>query len=112
MKKEIKKYAVITGASSGIGYETAKAFAARGHNVIITARRFNNLKYLKTEIQKDFPKVDVIIKVADLSVTDNVYRLYDELKEYSLRVWINNAGFGNYASVKEQNLKKLKQCLI
>jgi len=111
MKKEIKKYTVITGSSSGIGYETAKAFAAQGHNLIITARRFNNLKCLKEEVQKDFPKVDVIIKTADLSVTDNVYRLYDELKEYSLKVWINNAGFGNYESVKEQNLRKIEKML-
>lgn len=111
MKKEIKKYTVITGASSGIGYETAKAFAARGHNLIITARRFNNLKYLKAEIQKDFPEVDVIIKAADLSITENVYQLYDELKEYSLKVWINNAGFGNYESVKEQNLRKIETML-
>ncbi len=111
MKKESKKYTVITGASSGIGYETAKAFAARGHNLIITARRFNNLKYLKAEIQKDFPKVDVIIKTADLSVTKNVYQLYDELKEYHLKVWINNAGFGNYESVKEQNLQKIETML-
>ena len=111
MKKEIKKYTVITGASSGIGYETAKAFAARGHNLIITARRFNNLKCLKAEIQKDFPKVDIIIKAMDLSVTKNVYQLYDELKEYSLKVWINNAGFGNYESIKEQNLQKIETML-
>lgn len=111
MKKEIKKYTVITGASSGIGYETAKAFAARGHNLIITARRFNNLKCLKAEIQKDFLEVDVIIKAADLSFTKNVYQLYDELKEYSLKVWINNAGFGNYESVKEQNPQKIETML-
>jgi short-subunit dehydrogenase len=35
-----KKYTVITGASSGIGYETAKAFAARGKNLVVTARRW------------------------------------------------------------------------
>lgn len=34
-----KKYTVITGASSGIGYAAAKAFAARGKNLIVTARR-------------------------------------------------------------------------
>jgi hypothetical protein len=38
MIDKYRKYTVITGASSGIGYETAKAFAARGKNLIVTAR--------------------------------------------------------------------------
>lgn len=48
MVNETNKYTVITGASSGIGYETAKAFASRGKNVIIIARRKeNSLNYRK-----------------------------------------------------------------
>ena len=47
MVQGTEKYTVITGASSGIGYEAAKAFAERGKNLIITARRKNNLKMLK-----------------------------------------------------------------
>ena len=43
MVNETNKYTVITGASSGIGYETAKAFASRGKNVIIIARRKEKL---------------------------------------------------------------------
>lgn len=41
------KYTVITGASSGIGYEAAKAFAKRGKNLIIIARRREKLEELK-----------------------------------------------------------------
>ena len=41
------KYTVITGASSGIGYATAKAFAKRGENLIVVARRTKNLERLK-----------------------------------------------------------------
>ena len=51
-----KKYAVITGASSGIGYETAKAFADRGKNLIVAARRTEKLESLKHEIL-DFPSL-------------------------------------------------------
>ena len=40
-------YTVITGASSGIGDETAKAFAARGRNLVVAARRQDNLEALK-----------------------------------------------------------------
>ena len=44
------KYTVITEASSGIGYETAKAFAGREKNLVITAKRRENLEMLKKEI--------------------------------------------------------------
>ena len=48
--KHTHKYTVITGASSGIGYEAAKAFAARGHSLILIARRTERLEKLRTEI--------------------------------------------------------------
>ena len=50
MVQGMGKYTVITGASSGIGYEVAKAFAERGKNLVIAARRKNNLEKLKREI--------------------------------------------------------------
>lgn len=43
----VKKYTVITGASSGIGYETAKAFANRGKNLIVAARAFDTSLFPK-----------------------------------------------------------------
>ena len=48
--KPTKKYTVVTGASSGIGRETAKAFANRGRNLIVAARRTENLEALKREV--------------------------------------------------------------
>lgn len=104
-------YTVITGASSGIGYETAKAFAARGKNLIVVARRQNNLESLKEEIIQKYPVLDIVIKVTDLSILENVYQLYADLNGYSLETWINNAGFGNYDCVEQQNLKKIETML-
>lgn len=106
-----QKYTVITGASSGIGYETAKAFADRGKNLIIIARRLNNLVTLRKEVLNQFPDLDVVIKVTDLSVLENVYQLYEDLKGYTIETWINNAGFGNYESVAQQDLKKIETML-
>lgn len=111
MVQQEERYTVITGASSGIGYETAKAFAARGKNLVIVARRQNNLATLKNEIQKQNPTLDIVIKVCDLSVLDNAYRLYSDLKGYALETWVNNAGFGNYDSVAQQDLEKVKRML-
>ena len=112
MVNETNKYTVITGASSGIGYETAKAFASRGKNVIIIARRKEKLAKLQKEILEKFPTVKVIVKATDLTKSKNVYQLYSELKPYKLDTWVNNAGFGNYGSVAEQSLEKIESILI
>lgn len=111
MIQQAERYTVITGASSGIGYETAKAFAARGKNLVIVARRQNNLIALKNEIQKQFPSLDIVIKACDLSVMENTHQLYADLKGYALETWVNNAGFGNYDSVAQQDLEKIKAML-
>lgn len=106
--KRNNKYIVITGASSGIGYETAKAFAKRGKNLVIVARSTENLEKLKMEILNDNPSLDVVVKDVDLSIMSNVYQLYQELKTYDIETWINNAGFGNYERVANQNLEKIE----
>ncbi|KZZ85728.1 SDR family NAD(P)-dependent oxidoreductase [Bacillus sp. SJS] len=105
------KYTVITGASSGIGYESALAFAARGKNLIITARREDELQKLKSEIQSLNSDLDVVIRTADLSSSEEVHQFYEGLKDYDLETFINNAGFGNFAAVGEQNLNKIQTML-
>lgn len=111
MVQNADRYTVITGASSGIGYETAKAFAGRNSNLILIARRKDRLEILKKEILTLRPTLDVVIKVADLSIPENVYQLYEDVRAYPLRTWINNAGFGNYDSVGDQNLNKIQRML-
>ncbi|MGM0714406.1 SDR family NAD(P)-dependent oxidoreductase [Brevibacillus parabrevis] len=105
------KYTVITGASSGIGYESALAFAARGKNLIIAARRMEELDTLKSKVAEINADLDVVIRTVDLSVTANVYEFYESLRNYQIETWINNAGFGNFASVGEQNLNKIESML-
>lgn len=105
------KYTVITGASSGIGYETALAFAARGKNLILAARREDKLEELKRKIEELNQDVNVIVQSVDLSVAENAHTFYESLKEYELETWINNAGFGNFASVGEQKLTKIETML-
>ena len=99
-----KKYTVITGASSGIGYETAKAFAARGKNLVVAARRRERLETLKKEIAAIDPTVEVIIREADLSLNDEARDLYDSLKEYDIETWVNNAGRGNHGDITKPTL--------
>ena len=105
------KYTVVTGASSGIGYETALAFAARGKNLIVAARRKEQLEELKSEITRNYPDVDVVIRATDLSVSENAHKLYEGLQEFQIETWINNAGFGNFATVARQDLDKISAML-
>ena len=106
-----KTYTCITGASSGIGRAAAKKFAEQGHNLIIIARRKQLLEELAHELMRQFPDIDVVIKTTDLSVSQNALTLYNELHGYHITTWINNAGFGNYASVAEQDLTKISKLL-
>lgn len=104
------KYIAITGASSGIGMSAAKAFAAHGFNLILIARSTKRLEKLKGEVETTFG-IRAVVKTADLSHTDDVYRVYSELSEYYISAWINNAGFGDYSSVAEQDLQKAEQLI-
>ena len=76
MVQNTETYTVITGASSGIGYETAKAFAERGSNLILIARRKDRLETLRQEILSLHPVLDIVVKAADLSVPQNVFQLF------------------------------------
>lgn len=105
------KYTVITGASSGIGYESALAFAAKGKNLIIVARRVEKLEELQAEIKKSYPTVDVVVVESDLSVTQQAYTLYNSLKNYEIETWINNAGLGAGSMIVDQDLEKVETML-
>ena len=111
MVQNTGRYTVITGASSGIGYETAKVFAGRGSNLILVARRKDRLETLRQEILDLHPMLDIVVKSMDLSIPQNVFQFYESIKSYPLQTWINNAGFGNYDSVGNQDLKKISRML-
>lgn len=105
------KYVVVTGASSGIGYSIALEFAKKAKNLIITARSIEKLEQLKSEIHQINDKLDVVLISIDLSNCSNAYKLFDQLEKYDIEVFINNAGFGDFSTVSEQNLKKTEQMI-
>ncbi|MCM3028418.1 SDR family NAD(P)-dependent oxidoreductase [Bacillus safensis] len=104
-------YTVITGASSGIGYEAALAFAARGENLILAARRLDKLQELKKKIHDQYPDIKVDIQSVDLTNIEQVYSFYESLSDYELDTFINNAGFGHFGSIGEQDLSKIGSML-
>lgn len=89
--------ALITGASSGIGYELAKIFAENGYDLVLTARSQPQLEKLATEIQST-QKVKVRVLVKDLAIASSPREIFDELMRdgTQIEVLVNNAGFGNH----------------
>ena len=99
-------YALITGASSGIGLEIAKNLAERGYNLVLTARRRDLLESLANEItSKTDVKVDFISK--DLSKKDAPKQIFEfcESKNYQIDFLVNNAGYGIKTSFHETDVE-------
>ncbi len=93
--------ALITGASSGLGYEFAKQLSRLGYDIIAVARRKDRLEKLEAELQT---KVTVIC--ADLSKEDECRRVFEESNKFDIDIVINNAGFGLIGEFSDSELSR------
>jgi short-subunit dehydrogenase len=100
----MKKTALVTGATSGIGLELARLFASRGHGLVISGRNEKKLAELASELAAD-PGVPVEDIPADLSAPDGAARLYEEITRRGLEVeyLVNNAGTQVYGKFAEND---------
>lgn len=91
-----KKYALITGASSGIGKATAYNFAANGINLILCARRMEKLEKIAEDILSEF-SVKVLIKQVDVRNKTDVLAFANYLDQENIIPYylINNAGLAS-----------------
>lgn len=107
------KTVLITGASSGIGKETAFEYAKNGYDLVLVARRIERLESIKKEIEAK-NKVKVSIFKVDLSKLDSAEVLYKSVKEKGLKidVLINNAGFGINGKFIESDTNKENDMLL
>ncbi len=104
--------ALVTGASSGIGEAFARALAARGHDLIVVARRRDRLEALASRL-RDLHAVDVHVIALDLSVATSIDDLVGALDGMGVvpDVLVNNAGFGSYGAFAELPLDR-ELCMI
>jgi short-subunit dehydrogenase len=100
------KTALITGASSGIGYELAKCFAGDGANLVLVARDQARLNQIASELQSTF-KVSAKVIAADLSRAIAPTEIHRETERASLAIdyLVNNAGFGTGGAFVETDLQ-------
>ncbi len=103
----MKKTALITGASSGIGKEFAKIHAEKGGDLIVVARSENKLNELKKELEETY-KINVFVIQKDLTKPNAPKEIYEEIQNAGLKVdyLINNAGFGGLGKFNERKLEQ------
>jgi short-subunit dehydrogenase len=107
MKYQNKSYALITGATSGIGYELAKIFAANGYNLIIVARTSTRLEEVAREFSLEFG-VNVVAITKNLFSKQTPFELYEEIlaKGLQVDVLVNDAGQGLYGRFIDTDIYK------
>jgi uncharacterized protein len=108
----VSRTALITGASSGIGYELALLFARDGFDCILVARGHDKLNELAERLESEF-RVKTLVLPKDLSTPSAVTEIYEETTAAGLavNVLVNNAGFGVYGLFAQTDLEAELQML-
>jgi len=104
------RWALVTGASSGIGKEFAQRLAALGMHLVLTARREEEMRQLADDLDTRHGTQCVIIPL-DLSVPGNAARLVEEIsrREIDIELLINNAGFAIVGTFPETDAERISQ---
>ncbi len=104
---------LITGASSGIGWELAKLFAGGGDNVALVARSEEKLRDLAAQIRSNHA-VEATVICGDLAKPDGVDKLCNELSDRTLEIdhLVNNAGFGALGKFAELPIDRQTDMLM
>jgi hypothetical protein len=107
MEQASKRYALITGASSGIGYELAKLFAADGYSLILVSRDGAALEAKARELAQAHG-VEAVAIAKDLFLPQAATELYNEVKSrgITVEVLVNDAGQGQYGLFVESDLER------
>jgi len=100
--------ALITGASSGIGFEMSQMLARDGWDVILVGRNTEVLEQLRTRIGEKYDQCSVYVVSADLSKDGAAQQLYKDVKDIGVNVdfLINCAGLGDFGPFAECDLRK------
>ena len=97
------RWAVVTGASSGLGRGLAARLADRGMSLVLTGLNEARLSEVAHQIRRAAPRVKVETVATDLSTTSGLSALIHHVGDRPIEVLVNNAGFGSYGPFAEAN---------
>jgi uncharacterized protein len=105
MNTSTRKFALITGASGGIGLHLAEQFAINGYSLVLAARSVPKLEQLAKDLSHKYG-VQAIALGADLEALDGAAQLHAEVKArgITLSALVNNAGYGLFGEFKDSKL--------
>lgn len=95
-------YALLTGASQGIGEAMARDLASRGYNVILVARRQEVLDRIAAELKAQY-EVDAIALAADLAKEADVDRVIEFMADKEISIIVNSAGIASFGKFMDQD---------
>jgi len=107
MRQRYGEWALVTGASAGIGAEFARALARDGMSCVLTARREDRLRLLADELEQQY-RVATRVVVADLADPHGPDQLIEAIKDLKVDVFINNAGLGYAGRFDKQDTERLR----
>jgi short-subunit dehydrogenase len=106
----MKKWALVTGATSGIGESFTRLLAAKGFNLVLVARDEARLHERAAGLKEKFGAQSVVI-VADLATEAGCAKVEDYIRANEIEVLINNAGFGINKAFTRSDLAKEEEVL-
>lgn len=103
LKNKYGEWALVTGATSGMGLELTKQLAVSGFNIIINSRSEAGLIELRNQLETQY-KIKTVVVAADLSTEHGIEMLIDISKNYKLGLFIMSAGFGTSGLFLQSNV--------
>ena len=116
VRSDRDSWALVTGASDGIGFGVCQELAARGFHIILHGRNQQKLDRRASDLSKEFPRLHTRISLADASKSVSFDALLETIKDIYLTVLVNNVG-GNknlprqFMNLQEQSLNDIESTL-
>ena len=108
LRQRYGEWALVTGASSGIGAAFARALARDGVSCVLAARREDRLGSLADELEKRHQVATRVVTV-DLAARDGADRLLEAVSDLEISILVNNAGFGCAGRFEKQDREQMRE---